>query len=169
MIDKMPNKTSRGRKRIVSDKCKSCRRIKSFESCAFCFSRLQCSLDPNVFEVSICNTVTDESDRPVNYPDEVCCYACRRISTMYHQLDFQMVHSNYIFIRQKYRPPRTTEIVPLCQTCNAYLNWQAEAFARTATFKYAWPCVFWSLLSTEDASIIFLAKHSHRNAKQLDQ
>jgi len=57
--------------------------------------------------------------------------------------------------RQKFRPPKTTEIVPLCQTCNVYLNSQAEGFARTASFKDAWPCVFWSLLSTEDVSINF--------------
>ena len=151
----MPNKSSRSRKRILSDKCKGCGRIKSSESCAFCQSRLQCSPDPDVFEISVCTTETDDSESPVNYPDEVCCYACRRISTIYHHLDFQLVQGIYICNRQKFRPAKTTEIVPLCQTCNIYLNPEAEAFATTATFKHAWPCVFWYMLSTEDVSINF--------------
>ena len=72
-----------------------------------------------------------------------------------------MVHGNYIFNRQKISTPppppktKTTEIVPLCETANIYLNTQAGEFGRNATCKDVCPCVFCLLPSNENVSINF--------------
>ena len=88
----MRSKTGKNNRRML-DKCDNCGRIKYCESSAFCVAQMQNQFDPGVFELSVSTPITDE-DPHVTYPDAVSSYGYRRISTIYHPLDFKMDHGN---------------------------------------------------------------------------
>ena len=81
-----------------------------------------------------------------------CCYGCKQQSTdkyplvlnLWYEFDCKKIwHYNY---------------QPKCFTlffCSAYFNCVSPHYQRHASFKHAWPVVFWFLLSDQNLQINF--------------
>ena len=83
-----------------------------------------------------------------------CCYGCKRQSTDKYPLFLNLVCGTNLIAR-KFGTTTTSQNVLLCFFCSAYFNCVSPHYQRHASFKHAWPVVFWFLLSDQNLQINF--------------
>ena len=143
-----------GRKRPRREKCLPCGRLLSATGqCSKCDANEDSNSDPGVFEVSILSPPEEVASSI--FPNERICYSCYRISTESFPLQFETVTGTTIVTRQKFGPSKTSTNITLCQLCSAFVNPSNPSYNKIAAFKFAWPAVFWKMLTDEDITCNF--------------
>ena len=143
-----------GRKRPRRQKCLPCGRLLSATGqCSRCDATEDPISDPGVFEVSILSPPEEVASSI--FPNERTCYSCHRISTESFPLEFEAVAGNTIVNRKKLGPSKTSSNITLCQLCSAFVNPSNPSYNKIAAFKFAWPAVFWKMLTDEDITCNF--------------